>query len=34
MIFFIQDGYNFTFIVLNIVVPVFDLGMSYGNVRS
>jgi len=27
-------GYNFTYMVLNIIALIFDLGKSYGNVRS
>jgi len=32
--YFIQDWYNFTYILSNIIAPVYDLGRSYGNVRS
>jgi len=32
--YFIQDYYNFTYIVANIIVPVFDLRRSFGNVKS
>ena len=34
VILFIEYWYNFTYIILNNIGSVFDLGRSYGNVRS
>ena len=33
-IIFYPRLYNFTFIVFTIIIPVFDLGMSFGKVKS
>jgi len=33
-IIFYLRWYNFAYIVLNITVPVYDVGRSYENVRS